>query len=443
MVSFDEAIPVVLEAFRDRFNEDSGIPERMHVVRDLAGQLIVVLPDESLKEQEWDEFARHLDSELAAYSPGQARVLLRESDLIDARDVLDSPDKIRLEIPNAWLVDRLLTNQDWVRAPLRKSPLLPTAVAFSVKGGVGRSTALSILAWYLARQGKNVLVLDLDLEAPGIGSILLAELPSKGLVDWIIESANGQGSQDLLISAIAEAPIGAETDGRVRVLPAYGSDTTSYISKLGRVYASNFDERGNLIGLAERLSELLERISALQDVPDVILIDSRAGLHDIGSAVVTRLGAEVFMFARNDDQDWWSYRQLFEHLRVSQAVAKGMGDDDDLRWKLKMVAAQTSPSDGARREWLERSYSEWTSFYDDESASSTEEFTPQTFARDDVEAPHSPLFINFDTGVRSARLNSSEDRPNWEFIQGIFGEFLVGVEQRLWPESIEGEISVS
>jgi hypothetical protein len=439
MIRFDEAIPKVLSLLRARFAGDPSeqaisidIFPNSYIVRDVVGSVVVVLPDAALRDEEWDVFANELHNALVPYSPGQGRVLLRESDLIDDREVLDSPDKIALDIPNSWFIDRLLTNQDWVRSPLRVLPRIPSAVAFSVKGGVGRSTAFSMLAWFLARQGKNVMVVDLDLEAPGIGELLLQELPDNGLVDWLVESMSGQGDLDFLSSAIGESPIGQAENGWIRVIPAYGKKTKNFISKLGRVYASSFDVGGNLLGLAERLDLLLESIQKLDDSPDVVLLDSRAGLHDIGAAV-TRLGAEVFFFARNDDQNWWAYKQIFDHLKLSKSVSKGMGDDDDLRWKLRMVAAQTAPNDAARRDWVERSYSEWISFYDDESAAPSPDFEPVVFAKDDEEAPHYPLFINFDVGVRSLSIKDPEFRPNWDFVQGIFGDFFAGAMQRLWP----------
>ena len=39
---------------------------------------------------------------------------------------------------------------------------------YSYKGGVGRSMALANIAWILASNGKRVLMVDWDLEAPGL-----------------------------------------------------------------------------------------------------------------------------------------------------------------------------------------------------------------------------------------------------------------------------------
>lgn len=39
---------------------------------------------------------------------------------------------------------------------------------YSYKGGTGRSMAMANVAWLLAFQGKRVLTIDWDLEAPGL-----------------------------------------------------------------------------------------------------------------------------------------------------------------------------------------------------------------------------------------------------------------------------------
>ncbi len=84
----------------------------------------------------------------------------------------------------------MLTNQDWLRRPLTENPPIPTAVAFSIKGGVGRTTAFALWAWSLARSGKSIILVDLDLEAPGIAGLLLDKdhQPDYGLVDWLVEA---------------------------------------------------------------------------------------------------------------------------------------------------------------------------------------------------------------------------------------------------------------
>jgi cellulose biosynthesis protein BcsQ len=43
---------------------------------------------------------------------------------------------------------------------------------YSFKGGVGRSMAVLNVAYAMAAKGRHVLVLDMDLEAPGLSGFL-------------------------------------------------------------------------------------------------------------------------------------------------------------------------------------------------------------------------------------------------------------------------------
>jgi len=431
MVRFDEAIDIALHVVREELGNRLGF---ITLVRDVAGQLTVVLEDGVLDGVELERLAAVLDARLGRFSPGPRRVLLRRSDLIDQHDVLESPDRVRLaEAENAWLVDRLLTNQEWLRRPHLAVPPLPVATAFSLKGGVGRSTAVAVWAWHLAREGKRVVAIDLDLEAPGLGSLLVDDLPAYGMVDWLVEALLEPPGQELLDDCLAFSPVADGAEGVVQVLPAFGAKTRDYVAKVGRVYLPSLASNGGEIGLPERIDHLVTALANRQDPPDVILLDSRAGLHDIGAAVVTQLGAEVFLFARDEPQSWRAYRLLFEHLSRSAGLGFGM-PDDDLRWRLKMVAAQVDKTEGAVASWLDASYDTWSALYDDEGKA-TEGDLAETFIRDDPSAPHHPLTIYYDGGLRGLGLVNDSQRPPWPVVEAAFGEFLAGATTRLLGSS--------
>lgn len=428
MVRFENAVPGALAAARETLGDRAA---SITVVRDAAGRVTLVLPDTAITDEERVPLTERLNTRLGPYSPGTRRVLIRASELIDAPDVIDSPDRIRLpDDPDAWLVDRLLTNLDWLRKPRLVTPPVTTAVGFSLKGGVGRSTALAVLAWHLAQQGKRVLLADLDLEAPGLGSLFLEEPPGLGLIDWLAEGLVGSVDDALLDDCLALAPVSKDTPGIIQVMPAFGRDTREYVAKLGRVFLPAIASDGGEIGLAERLANLLVAIRERPDPPDVVLLDSRAGLHDIGAAAVTQLGAEVFIFARDERQSWQAYQLLFEHLARSKGVEFGM-PDNDLRWRLKMVAAQADKTEGALANWVEASYEAWSVLYDDEPRDSGGELRAQTFARDDPAGPHFPLPVYFDPGLRGVSLVDQSARPPWPVIEGAFGPFLAGAAERL------------
>ena len=66
---------------------------------------------------------------------------------------------------------------------------------YSYKGGTGRSMALANVAWLLASAGNRVLVIDWDLEAPGLHRYLDPFLDDKslenstGVIDFVLEFA--------------------------------------------------------------------------------------------------------------------------------------------------------------------------------------------------------------------------------------------------------------
>ena len=72
------------------------------------------------------------------------------------------------------VMERQRTKEGWFEAPAvppwsaaRGSPTITSFYSF--KGGVGRSTALAATALHLAAAGERVVVLDVDLDAPGSG----------------------------------------------------------------------------------------------------------------------------------------------------------------------------------------------------------------------------------------------------------------------------------
>lgn len=432
MIRFQDAVRTGIEVLKSQFR--SRLPEAV-LVRDPVGLITVVLPTRSLEPADAKNLAAKLHKALERYSPGLHAVLLFENDLIDADDVMRSPDGVPLATaPGVTLVDRMLTNQEWLRKPVAATAAVPLATAFSIKGGVGRSTALALLAWHLARKGKKVFVVDLDLEAPGIGSMLLDSLPDFGVVDWLIESLVGEPDAGLLSQMSEIATVSDGLDGSVHVVPAYGSNTQDYVVKLGRIYTPTASANGDLAGLGARMSKLVQALAKAAEPPHAILLDARAGLQDIGASAVTQLGAEVFMFARDDQQTWDAYRRLFEHLSNSRAIAWGM-PETDLRWRLKMVGAQVDATEGAAAKYLGSSYTTWLNLYDDEAQGGSP--GPQLFGRDDENAPHYPLVTFFDPRLRGASLVSQDSRPPWEIIEASFGQFLNGAESRIFERMEE------
>ena len=134
---------------------------------------------------------------------------------------------VRVDGIAVQLVDRRIVGADWLTAPKPAKTKVPKSRVFKSQGGVGRSTALCVLAAHFSRRGRRVLAVDFDLEAPGIGTMLLHqdELPKFGTLDYVVE--NGiSGIDDSFLADMSEEIRFLGADGaRVTVLPAVGSRT--------------------------------------------------------------------------------------------------------------------------------------------------------------------------------------------------------------------------
>lgn len=121
-----------------------------------------------------------------------------------------------------------------------------------------------------------------------------------------------------------------------------------------------------------------------------MLLDSRAGLHDLAGIATTRLGALTFLFAVNTQQTWAGYRTLLAGWGSRPSVAR------EIRERLRVVAAQVPETN--RGQYLERlrlaAYDSFEPLYDrpppEGEAEPADAFSPDIQSAD---APHSPLPI--------------------------------------------------
>lgn len=424
-INFDSVFSNILKILNEN-REYFDTP--VTIVRQINGTITVIVKSLSSKSTA-ELIAKKLHEALGPYSSGISSILLSEPDLIDLEDVVGSPNKIRVQDSSfeTWIVDRLLTNQDWLRAS-DWIPPVPVIVAFSIKGGVGRSIALTVFARHLSKIGKRVVIMDLDLEAPGLG-ILLGEDNSKyGVTDWLVESLVDNAPTPLTNDYWFRVPSLSGGTGAVYCIPAYGSETKEYILKVGRVYLTTLADDGeSWISLSTKLQILIQAIAQSEINPDVILIDSRAGLQDLGAIAVTQLGAEVMLFTRDEPQSWKNYSKLFEHLSKSNQVKWGE-QDKDLRSRLKMVAAQISSTEEQKNHCVLASFDSWRDFYDQESEVSSNNIS---YALYEEAAPHFPTPIYFADPLRGFLGWEKGETIREEVLEIAFGEFCNSWTSRL------------
>jgi cellulose biosynthesis protein BcsQ len=180
--------------------------------------------------------------------------------------------------------------------PMQLPPPLPTGMPpifafYSFKGGVGRTTHLLGFLQSLSSRGLGALVVDADLEAPGLTYLVSAEASFRptefSFVDFLAMAHSSVDEQfgTTLISATyalrrqALTFRGGEREIEHYILPAFRND---YQSLTIDVRPEHLVSRSNRHWV---LPELLGDLGRQLGV-DVVLIDLRAGLSELASPIL-------------------------------------------------------------------------------------------------------------------------------------------------------------
>ncbi|MEZ4384548.1 MAG: hypothetical protein R3A79_24685 [Nannocystaceae bacterium] len=150
------------------------------------------------------------------------------------------------------------------RTPLRLCPVLGLC---SARGGVGQSLAALNVAGLLAARGFAVLLVDLDLEAPGVSHLVDGVSARSGAIERLLGEGQPEGHDDTTVAALPEA-IEPRLGGSLRVLGA-GRLDAEYDEKLARLAAAGDDD-----GRARALVDAIVRAPAR---PDFVIVDGGSG----------------------------------------------------------------------------------------------------------------------------------------------------------------------
>ncbi len=155
---------------------------------------------------------------------------------------------------------------------------------YSYKGGVGRTIALIQVAYLLAKQGKRVLLVDLDIEAPSLHRIFKKQVNDEtfgvtyGLVDYLFEKTMSVNKRDQKIKTrelFCEISFDESISGSMYVIPATKQLDSQYIFKLSQLQT-------HIIYENKYLEDLLGNLEKDLNV-DTVLIDSRTGINQWGA----------------------------------------------------------------------------------------------------------------------------------------------------------------
>lgn len=222
---------------------------------------------------------------------------------------------------------------------------------YSYKGGVGRSMALANVATLLARRGLRVLMIDWDLEAPGIERYLTyfnVDEERPGLLTMLMDAIKGPIDYKKYVSAVRGSMFS------LSLISSGRATDPAYSANLERFDWNAFFAAGG--------GEFLESARALWLTDfDVTLIDSRTGLSDSGGICTIQMpDIIVGMFTANH-QSLYGLRDV---LRLAQRARHSLAHD---RSQVSVIplASRFGSDFKESKSWLDRAEEAMKEFYTD------------------------------------------------------------------------------
>jgi cell division protein FtsZ len=183
---------------------------------------------------------------------------------------------------------------------------------YSYKGGVGRTMSLANIATILAQWDYKVLVVDWDLEAPGLeryfmnySSIKLDK--KRGVIDLLLrKSSNNKVNWNRYLLDIKIV-----NKHTLKFLGS-GKKGSDYFDKLKKLDIDSLYEKNSGFEFFERLRD------EWKSEFDYILIDSRTGITDNVGICTIQLPDIVFVFTNTNEQSVLGTKEIIERINFSQ-----------------------------------------------------------------------------------------------------------------------------
>lgn len=204
---------------------------------------------------------------------------------------------------------------------------METVAFYSYKGGVGRTLLVANTAQFLAMSGRRVVVLDLDLEAPGLHQKLgnrdvLARADSgalSGAVNELLDSLESESRNSSLRERAIEVDLPSGTRGSLILIPAGSAPSHAYWAALERLQNILRSNRRNG-GLPEAVLELQARI-ADEFAPEFLLVDARTGITELGGLATSILADRVVSLTTTAPESVKGTQVVAEALRAAPRLS--------------------------------------------------------------------------------------------------------------------------
>ncbi|MFM7202715.1 MAG: KGGVGR-motif variant AAA ATPase [Myxococcota bacterium] len=249
-------------------------------------------------------------------------------------------------------------------------PACPLITFYSYKGGVGRSQTLANVAVALANRGKNVIMVDFDLESPGLHRYFSPlEHPEKrlgeeelnqkgGLLDWLSKAKTVPADEPFITEHLIDCTSHALRPGRgwLKLIACGAQIEIGGRGYSGRVRDFNwrqFEEEA----YGQDYLELMRRQLQGVEGANYILLDSRTGVTDVGMLCTFVLPDVVVMLFALHDQGISGVRWLAGRLKEHQEKMKAEANSEfSYPQKILLVPTRVEETQelDLRDHWIQR-----------------------------------------------------------------------------------------
>jgi MinD-like ATPase involved in chromosome partitioning or flagellar assembly len=202
---------------------------------------------------------------------------------------------------------------------------MKTITFYSYKGGVGRTLAAVNFAVYLARLGLNTVLIDFDLEAPGIDAKFAnLNIPDqqKGILDYILVFQEKNVDPGSIKQISLPINFSSSVAAPLWLIPAGQYLSEDYSKKLSRLnWNKIFSPERNGVAFFQ---QFLKRIEA-ELKADYVIIDSRTGISEIAGLCTQQLANEVVMFSSLSSESikvTKHIKKLIETSKIAKSLNK-------------------------------------------------------------------------------------------------------------------------